>query len=145
MPDYQYVSMEDLDQRQYAEEDPRGFLSSLQDKVILDEVQQVPELFSYIQTVVDHSPSLGRYVLTGSHQFLLNARISQTLAGRAARLRLLPLSLSELLSRKPQSVFGSGQLIQAAKPALPLEYYLLRGFYPRVHIQDLDPHQFYRV
>lgn len=144
LPDYQYVSLEDLDRRQHAIEDPRGFLSGLKDKVILDEVQQVPELFSYIQTLVDGSPSVGRFVLTGSHQFLLNERIVQTLAGRAARLRLLPLSLAELLERPAQTLFVDGQLRRADQPARTLEYHLLRGFYPRVHTHDLDPAQFYR-
>src|SRR3989338_2522043 len=95
-PAYRYVSLEDLDQRNFAETDPRGFLAQYNKEVIIDEIQRVPSLFSYLQTTVDDIPLNGRYILTGSQQFLLNKEISQSLAGRTAILRLLPFSLAEL-------------------------------------------------
>ena len=70
-PDYQYISLEDLDLREYAQSDPRGFLSTYPRKVIIDEVQRVPTLLSYIQTQVDQLGETGMYILSGSHNFLL--------------------------------------------------------------------------
>ena len=98
-PDYDYVSLEDPDQKEYAINDPRGFLEKYSNKVIIDEVQNAPDLFSYLQTNVDKDSRVGRFILTGSQQFLLNAKISQTLTGRAARLTLLPLSFAEMQKR----------------------------------------------
>ena len=77
-------------------EDPRGFLKQFRGKVILDEIQRVPDLFSYIQGIVDKEDRPGRFILSGSQNFLLMERISQTLAGRCAVLHLLPFSCAEL-------------------------------------------------
>ena len=95
-PLYQYVSLEDPDVRLYAIEDPRGFLNDYRKNVILDEVQRVPQLLSYIQTIVDEDNLKAQFILTGSHQLELGAAIAQSLAGRTARLTLLPLSMNEL-------------------------------------------------
>jgi hypothetical protein len=89
--------LEDSDVRQIALNDPRGFLSNYPDGAILDEVQQTPELFSYLQRIVDENRQI-KFILTGSSNFLLMERISQSLAGRTAMLHLLPFSLSELES-----------------------------------------------
>src|SRR5690606_24296899 len=83
-PDYVYVSLENPDQRSFAKEDPNGFLKQYANKTILDEVQRVPELFSYLQTAVDGSGLMGQYILSGSQNFHLLRQITQSLAGRVA-------------------------------------------------------------
>ena len=97
-PQHAYVSLENLDNRARALEDAPRFLASYDNDygVIIDEAQHVPSLFSYIQTRVDEVRRPGYYILTGSHNFLLNEGISQSLAGRVAYLTLLPLSINEL-------------------------------------------------
>lgn len=130
-PDKPYVSLEDPDLRRFATEDPRGFLLSYQGGAVLDEIQRTPELPSYLQSMVDADPSPGRFVLTGSHQFELMMRVSQSLAGRTALLRLLPLTLAEVALMSP---------IEQRDP-LALPSCLLSGFYPRVHDQGLQPSQ----
>ncbi len=95
-PEHAYATLEPLDRRNFAREDPRGFLASLGRPAILDEIQHVPELLGYIQEGVDARPEAGQYVLTGSQHLGLNAAVTQSLAGRSAMLRLLPLSLDEL-------------------------------------------------
>ena len=87
LPEYRYVSLEDIDMRQLAQQDPRGFIATYPDKVIIDEAQRVPELFSYLQTHVDARGREGMYYLAGSHNFLLMQSIGQSLAGRTAILR----------------------------------------------------------
>ena len=99
-PNHGYASLEDPDQREFAITDPRGFLGQFKDPVILDEVQRAPDLFSYIQTEVDRTPANGRYILTGSQSFLLMRNISQSLAGRAAILHLLPFAWSARASAR---------------------------------------------
>lgn len=90
-PTHDYISLEDLDERAFAMEDPRGFLVRFDGKgVILDEVQNVPSLLSYIQTLNDLNPVMGRIVLTGSQQLGLIEAVSQSLAGRAGMVQLLP-------------------------------------------------------
>lgn len=139
-PKAQYVSLEAPDQRAFAVEDPRGFLAQFPERVILDEIQRVPELFSYLQVLADEAPTPGRFILTGSQNFLLLHNISQTLAGRSAILHLLPFSLSELNDRPPVAPETLGNLPRTRKPAtgdlLPV---LHTGFYPRIHDQKLDP------
>src|SRR3972149_2127517 len=93
---YEYVSLESPDQRAFALEDPRGFLSQFNGPVILDEVQRVPDLFSYIQGIVDEDNGQGRFILTGSHNFLFMEKIRQRLAGRCSIFHLLPFTSSEL-------------------------------------------------
>lgn len=96
LPDWRMVSLEDPDLREFAQSDPRGFLRQHAAPLIVDEVQRVPALFSYIQTMVDVDRRMGRYVLSGSQQFSLLAGITQSLAGRAALIELHPMRLKEL-------------------------------------------------
>ncbi|MFN6378114.1 MAG: ATP-binding protein [Flavobacteriales bacterium] len=95
-PDYTYVSLENPDVRNFALEDPNGFLKQYDRWVILDEVQRAPELFSYLQTKVDEDQLMGQYILSGSQNFQLIQRITQSLAGRVALFKLLPFDISEL-------------------------------------------------
>ena len=95
-PDKPYLSLEDLETRERAVADPRGFFASLPGGAILDEVQRAPELLSYLQGVVDARGRMGDFIITGSQQFGLRDRINQSLAGRVVHLQLLPLSLAEL-------------------------------------------------
>lgn len=128
LPDWDYVTLEDLDQRRFALEDPRGFLAEHPGRTVLDEFQRVPALTSYLQGVVDRTSSPGQYVLTGSQSYLLQEQVSQSLAGRVALLVLLPFSLAE------------GQ----HKPASQgLDDVLFRGGFPAVVAQDLPPAPWY--
>ena len=86
-PSYQYVSLEEIDNRQYAEEDPRGFISTYPDKTIIDEVQRVPKLLSYLQTHSDIAGKEGMYILTGSQNLQLLSSVDQSLAGRVGIMR----------------------------------------------------------
>lgn len=128
-PDKAYVTLEDPDVRRFALEDPRGFLGGLTDGAVLDEIQRAPELPSYLQGMVDADPRPGRFILTGSHQFESMSRVTQSLAGRTAILRLLPFTLAE--SRR----------VPGAQPAPGLARVVLTGFYPRIHDLGLDPAQ----
>ena len=128
-PDYHYVSLENFDVRQMAEADPKGFLKSYAAPVILDEIQRVPALLSYIQTIVDENKSSGQYILTGSHQPQLGQGVSQSLAGRTGILQLLPLSISELAS---------------AGIVLSRDQYITQGFMPRLYDTSLDAKNLYR-
>ena len=123
-PERAYVNLEAPDMRSFATDDPRGFLAAYPDGVILDEIQRVPSLLSYIQTIVDEKKIPGQYILTGSQQFEVMNTISQSLAGRTALLKLLPLSLSELCT---------------VSPPANSDVAMLRGFYPRIHDQNLNP------
>ncbi len=142
--DYQYVSLEDPDNRTFAEQDPRGFLREHNRYCILDEIQRVPQLFSYLQTLVDEKPLNGRFILTGYQQFLLNEKISQSVAGRTALTRLLPFSLAELLERKNQAFWKTNEPSKSTPPTKTLFDFIFEGFYPRIHDQKLDPKQWYR-
>ncbi len=139
-PHYRYVSLESPDERRFAHEDPRGFLGRLDGPVILDEAQRAPDLFSYIQTIVDEDPAPGRFLLSGSRNFLLMQSISQSLAGRVRLTSLLPFSLSELTLRDAPSMdelLGVGARHPA--PGGDWTEHALRGFYPRIHDRGLDP------
>jgi len=108
-PRHEYLSLEDLDVRLAASEDPRGFLESRSEKgFILDEVQHAPDLLSYLQTFVDGRRRLGRVVLTGSKNLLLLERISQSLAGRVGLLELLPFRLREVAATRPEFGLDDG-------------------------------------
>lgn len=121
-----YVNLENPDLRQFAREDPRGFLSNYPDGAILDEVQRVPELFSYLQQILDEKEQNGSFILTGSNNFLLNSNISQSLAGRVGYLFLLPLDIGEI---NPGANM-SNQLI-------------FKGGYPEIYQKDIDPKKYY--
>jgi predicted AAA+ superfamily ATPase len=124
-----YVSLENPDVRAYAVADPRGFLEEHREGAILDEVQRVPDLLSYLQEMVDTDRRAGRFILTGSQHFLMMRDVSQSLAGRTAILTLLPLSLEEI--RMEAGVENLDGLLQ-------------RGFYPRLHEQRLEPYPILR-
>lgn len=128
-PKKPYVNLEAPDVRMMAQQDPRQFLHQFPKGAILDEIQRVPELLSYIQVRVDEHQHKGEFILTGSHQFALNQAITQSLAGRTAVLHLLPLSLQELKN---------------IKPSISLPEQLLKGFYPRLYQDKLDPTRTYR-
>jgi predicted AAA+ superfamily ATPase len=127
--DMDYVSLEDLDTREFAISDPRGFLASHNRGVVIDEVQRVPHLFSYIQTAVDSKDKSGQFILTGSQNILLQENLSQTLAGRVAILRLLPLSIEEL--KNTNYDLNSS------------EEYLFKGLYPRIYDKKIGPADWY--
>jgi hypothetical protein len=128
-PHLPYVSLEDPDVRRYAMEDPRGFLGGYGSGAIFDEIQRAPELPSYLQSIVDADPAPGRFILTGSQQFELMTRVTQSLAGRTAILRLLPFTAAEALRANKAALDGG------------LPQVLLTGFYPRIHDRHLDPSQ----
>ena len=137
-PEYQYVSLEDLDNRAFALDDPRGFLGTYPDKTIIDEAQYAPNLFSYLQTHVDLANREGMYILSGSQNFQLMQQISQSLAGRVAILELLPFSREELKTAGilPQTV--EDEIFMGAYPRLfdkgipPTEYY---PYYIRTYVE----------
>ena len=92
-PDKPYVNLEPLDEREYARNDPRGFLAQFPDGAVIDEIQNAPDLTSYIQVTVDENPEHGRFIVTGSQHFGLTQAVSQSLAGRTA---MVPLAASQL-------------------------------------------------
>jgi predicted AAA+ superfamily ATPase len=124
-PDYTYVNLEQTDLREFAANDAKKFFETFPGSIILDEVQQVPELFSYIQGIADQEGDKRRIVLSGSQNFLLLEKISQTLAGRAAIFYLFPFSIRELTGTK-YSADG-------------FEEYIFKGFYPRIYDRGLEP------
>jgi uncharacterized protein len=138
-PSHRYVSLEQLDQRGFAREDPLGFLAQFQGPVIIDEVQHVPDLLSYIQVAVDEDPSPGRFILTGSHNFLLMSRVSQTLAGRCGVLNLMPFSRAELEGQKQPEPDTAPGLFSNRTTHLQLWQTLRTGFYPRIHDRQIPP------
>ena len=126
-PDKAYVSLESLDTREFAQTDPRGFLAEYRNGAIIDEIQQVPDLVSYLQTEVDERPNPGRFILTGSQHFGLSQAISQSLAGRCGLLALLAPDWKELRQF----------------PAVPDDLYTLlwQGAYPRIYDRNIPAHQ----
>lgn len=128
-PKAEYVSFEDPDVRRNVEADPRGFLTSYKSMLIIYEVQRIPEVFSYVQAIVDERGKNGQFIFTGSQNYLLHEKISQSLAGRVAILRLLPLSLQELMA--------AGQKISSADAILQ------KGFYPALWKKRTDTGLYY--
>jgi predicted AAA+ superfamily ATPase len=120
-----YVSLENPDIRNFAIMDPRGFLANYPNGAILDEVQRVPNLFSYLQEILDDSKTKGLFILTGSNNFLLQQSISQSLAGRVGYLNLLPFSTKEL---------NDAGMLPISDDEL-----MIKGFYPPVYDQEIDP------
>lgn len=128
-PHKPYVSLEDANERMFAAEDTKGFLARFPDGAILDEAQHVPDLFSRLNTLVDFDQRPGLFVITGSQNFTLLSKVTQSLAGRVGILQLLPLTLSELAS--------------AGKGPASLDELLVRGFYPRLHVEPADATRWY--
>lgn len=122
---YTYVNLEQPDIRLYAQNDPKAFLSQYDNHVILDEIQRVPELFSYLQVKVDNDKKMGQYILTGSQHFLMMQSITQSLAGRISIFNLYPLSYEELQKAKKQK-----------KDIFTQIWY---GGYPRLYEQEISP------
>ncbi len=119
-----YTTLERVENRKHAENDPLDFLSQYPDGVIIDEIQRAPDLTSYIQEIVDEQNREGMFILTGSHQFELVDTINQSLAGRTALVKLLPFSFNELYGPSGKSA---------------LEKMLYTGFYPRIFDKKLNP------
>ncbi len=120
-----YVSLENIDQRRVATQDPHRFLQELPNGAVLDEIQRAPALLSYIQEIVDERKKEGMFVLTGSHQFELMDTITQSLAGRTALIQLLPFAYEEiygLVDKRPD-----------------INQVLWTGFYPRIYDKKLNP------
>ncbi len=127
-PQKPYFSLEDPDVRLAAEADPRGFLGQMENGGILDEIQRLPVLLSYLQGIVDSTKERGLFILTGSHQPKLHQAVSQSLAGRSAVLTLWPFSLHELRAySRPHNAFDL----------------VTRGFFPRLHEERLEPRRFF--
>jgi predicted AAA+ superfamily ATPase len=123
--DKPYVSLEDPVERAFANEDPRGFLARFSQGAVFDEAQRWPDLFSHLQGMVDDDRRPGRFILTGSQQFGLLAGVTQSLAGRVGMTRLLPLVATEIPA------------VTARK--LPLDGLMLKGGYPALHTQPVEP------
>ncbi len=128
-PDYQYVSLEDPDMRLFATEDPRGFFQNWSQSLILDEVQRVPSILSYLQGRVDDPNQKKKYLLTGSQNLLLMESITQSLAGRTRIFELLPFSYPEI-----SSIFSTKTLDEV----------LYLGGYPRIFDHQLDPTEWHQ-
>ncbi|MCF8128902.1 MAG: ATP-binding protein [Deltaproteobacteria bacterium] len=127
-PEKPYYSFEDPDTRLAVQADPRGFLQSIPDGAILDEVQRIPDLLSYLQGVVDAGNKSAKFILTGSHQPEVHQAVSQTLAGRTAILTLLPFSLDEISHYERE--WNPFDLIAT-------------GMFPRIHEEKLEPSRFF--
>ncbi len=123
-PDKPYISFENPDVQEFAENDPKGFLERYSKGAIFDEIQRCPKILSYIQGLVDEKKKNGMFVLTGSQNLLLLRSVQQSLAGRVAILKLLPFSHEE---------------IQPETDKFSLEKLIFQGFYPRIYDQNLDP------
>lgn len=121
-----YVNLENPDTRKYALEDPRGFLANYSKGAIIDEVQRVPEIFSYLQQILDENSTRGLFILTGSNNFLLQENISQTLAGRVGYLFLLPFSLNEINENERE-----------------IDEVLYKGCYPALYDGKFDISKYY--
>jgi len=125
--DKTYINLENLDMRHFAQNDPRGFLSQYSDGAIFDEIQRVPELFSYLQEILDNDRATGKFILTGSNNFLLQESISQSLAGRVAYLCLLPFSIYELPGHEREDIYLT----------------INKGMYPPLYDQKVDIDKWY--
>lgn len=126
-PEYTYFNLERLDYRELIVADPLGFLKNAGSKVIFDEAQNVPEIFSYIQVISDERGEPGQFILSGSQSFLLNERISQSLAGRVSVNHLFPFDITELPANRKLNYLQQ----------------IVNGFYPRIYQQNINANDFY--
>lgn len=138
-PDHDYVSLEETDTRAFAREDPRGFLTRFPGRLVIDEVQRVPDLLSHLQSVVDRDPLPGRFVLTGSQNLLLMEKVSQTLAGRCGILHLLPFSRAELERQSQQDPAIPPTLFANRESHLDCWGLIRAGGYPPIHDRGIPP------
>ncbi|MCL2379510.1 MAG: ATP-binding protein [Coriobacteriia bacterium] len=129
LPDYHYFNLEDPDTFVLVEADPGGFIRTNNKNVIIDEVQKMPQLLSYIQVLSDEQKEMGNFLLSGSENILLSEKISQSLAGRAAYLNLFPFALTEIA--------------KTTNPADDVYEQLLKGCYPAVYDRDVTPLDYY--
>ncbi len=127
--EYRYVSLEDPDVRAFAYDDPRSFLKLYDNHVVIDEAQNAPDLFSYLQSAVDKTGDPGQYILSGSQNFLMMQHISQSLAGRVAVFKLLPFSYRELA--------------EAGRSPSEIEDWMWTGGYPRIYDRDINPNDYF--
>lgn len=125
-PDKVYVNFENPDTKLFATQDPRGFLSNYPNGAIFNEAQRVPELFSYLQQILDESTSNGLFIITGSNNFLLQEQISQSLAGRVGYLNLLPLTISEIGTLETD-----------------VNSLIYKGGYPSLYKESIEPSKWY--
>lgn len=128
-PTYKYINLENIDNRNYALNDPNGFLAEYDKFVIFDEVQRAPELFSYLQTKVDEDKIMGQYILSGSQNFHLMRNITQSLAGRVALFKLLPFDIQEL---EQNNWMDNDYSVN-----------LQKGFYPAIYDRNIPSKVFY--
>ncbi|MCD4722623.1 MAG: ATP-binding protein [Desulfobacula sp.] len=129
-PNYEYINLENLNDLYAVQEDPLRFLKAYSSTgVIIDEAQKLPELFSYLQGIVDESKQMGKFILTGSQNFLLLEKITQSLAGRVAVFHLMP--------------FGLSELEQAGRTQESLDKTLFTGSYPVLYDRDIEPQDYY--
>ncbi len=128
-PEYTYISLENPDNREFALNDPNGFLKRYSTKIILDEVQRAPSLFSYLQTHVDEANVMGQFILSGSQNFLLIREITQSLAGRVALFKLFPFDIQEL---KSEHLLHDDFVTQ-----------MTTGFYPAIYDRNINPQSYY--
>ena len=127
--DYRYVNLENPEIRNFAENDTKNFLKEYDKFVIIDEVQRVPVLFSYLQAKVDEDKIMGQYIISGSQNFHLMQNISQSLAGRVALFKLFPLDFSEM---KSENLLDENYAVN-----------LQRGFYPAIFDREIPSKTFY--
>lgn len=127
-PDYLYFNLENPETLGIVENDPAGFINAHTKKVIIDEVQRAPQLLSYIQAAVDERGDMGNFILSGSENLLLSEKVNQSLAGRAAYVNLLPLSIDELQGKNNK------------KDAVAL---IFTGFYPAIYDRGISPVDYY--
>ena len=128
-PDYRYVNLENPDNRNFAEFDTKNFLKEYDRYVIIDEVQRVPSLFSYLQAKVDEDKIMGQYIISGSQNFHLMQNISQSLAGRVALFKLFPFDFDEM---KSENLLDENYAVN-----------LQRGFYPAIFDRNIPSKTFY--
>ena len=139
-PEHAYINLEKPDDREYAKDDPNSFLAQFSKPVILDEVQRVPELFSYIMPLVDEHKIMGEFILSGSQNFHLMESISQSLAGRCATMKLLPFSIRELTGRPNLDIFSLKDALAGneTSQASPFEH-IFKGGYPPLYDRKINP------
>ena len=129
-PNHAYVSLEEPEMRMLAEDDPKGFFERFSGDIIIDEAQNVPELFSYLQGLADSTDKMGKYILTGSQNYLVLEKIGQSLAGRVGITTLLPFSYNELSNYFTENFDD-------------VNAYILKGSYPPIYDRNIRPYSFY--